>query len=162
MGMGEPLMNFDNVMVAIDRLQQDLGIGKRHITLSTVGVAPRIIKLAKVQPQINLAISLHQVSNEKRSNLMPVNNRFPLEELRNACVTYIEKTNRRITFEWALIDGVSDSPSISRELGHFLKGLLCHVNVIPLNPTAGYSGKPSSNVSHRVFYIYISSSILRL
>lgn len=97
--------------------------------------------------QVGLAISLHQATNEKRSALMPVNNRFPVEELLDACRYYISKTNRRISFEWALINGQTDTPASAHELGKLLKGMLCHVNVIPLNPTKGFPGKPTQKVS---------------
>lgn len=143
MGMGEPLANYDNVLSAIHRLNTELGIGARHITVSTVGIAPRIRKLADEPIQISLAISLHQATDEKRSKLMPVNQRFPISELIDACRYYIEKTNRRVSFEWALIQGETDTIESAHELGKLLKGLLCHVNVIPLNPTKGFSGRPT-------------------
>jgi 23S rRNA (adenine2503-C2)-methyltransferase len=147
MGMGEPMANYDNVMVAVRRLNTDLGIGARHITISTVGLAPRIRKLAEEDIQVNLAVSLHQANDAKRSALMPVNKRYPLPELLDACRFYIEKTNRRISFEWALIRDDTDTEETARELGRLLRGMLCHVNVIPLNPTANFGGKPTSKVS---------------
>lgn len=147
MGMGEPLNNYKNVMSAVERLNKDLGIGMRHITISTVGVAPRIRKLADEYPQVGLAISLHQANDEKRSALMPVNKKYPIPELLDACKYFIDKSNRRITFEWALIQGQTDTPATAHELGKLLKGMLCHVNVIPLNPTTGFAGKPTSKVS---------------
>jgi adenine C2-methylase RlmN of 23S rRNA A2503 and tRNA A37 len=96
--------------------------------------------------QVGLAISLHQATNEKRSPLMPVNNRFPVEELLDSCRYYISKTNRRVSFEWALINGQTDTPASAKELGKLLQGMLCHVNVIPLNPTKGYAGQPTPKV----------------
>lgn len=147
MGMGEPLANYDNVLQAVRRLNTDLGIGARHITISTVGLAPRIRKLAEEGIQVGLAVSLHQASDAKRSALMPVNKRYPIPELLDACRYYIEKTNRRISFEWALIRDDTDTEDTARELGKLLKGILCHVNVIPLNPTAKFGGKPTSKVS---------------
>jgi 23S rRNA (adenine2503-C2)-methyltransferase len=149
MGMGEPLANYDNVMEAVRRFNTELGIGMRHLTISTVGLAPRIRKLADSDLQVSLAISLHQATNEKRSPLMPINGRFPIEELLDSCRYYISKTNRRISFEWALIRGETDTPGSARELGRLLKGMLCHVNVIPLNPTKGYDGRPTSKVRYR-------------
>lgn len=121
-----------------------LCIGARHITISTVGVAPRIRHLADEGLQVNLAVSLHQTSDAKRSALLPVNNKYPISELLEACRYYINKTNRRISFEWALIEHSTDSIETAHELADLLQGLLCHVNVIPLNPTKGFSGEPSS------------------
>lgn len=143
MGMGEPLANYDNVMEAIRRMNDELGIGARSITISTVGLAPRIRKLAEEQLQVGLAVSLHQATDEKRSPLMPVNLKYNIGELLDACRFYVAKTNRRISFEWALIQGETDTPESAHELGALLQGLLCHVNVIPLNPTQGYGGRPS-------------------
>lgn len=144
MGMGEPMNNYKNVMAAVHRINTDLGIGARHITISTAGVAPRIRKLATESLQVTLAVSLHQTTNAQRSAIMPINDKYPIEELLSACRYYIERTNRRVSFEWALIEGVTDSQQTAHELGHLLKGMLCHVNVIPLNETKGYEGKPTS------------------
>ncbi len=153
MGMGEPLGNYENVMKAVKRLNDELGIGARHITISTVGIAPRIRKLANETLQVSLAISLHQATDEKRTSLMPVNKRYPISDLLDACKYYIEKTNRRISFEWALIRDQTDTPESAHELGQLLQGLLCHVNVIPLNPTKGFDGKPTSKVfNFKYFY----------
>jgi 23S rRNA (adenine2503-C2)-methyltransferase len=153
MGMGEPLANYENVLTAIHRFHQELGIGARHITISTAGLAPRIRKLADetTQLQVSLAISLHQATNIARSQLMPINQRYPLEELLAACQYYIEKTNRRISFEWALIAGSTDTIEAAHQLGKLLQGMLCHVNVIPLNPTKGFDGKPTSKVSDKYY-----------
>ncbi len=144
MGMGEPLSNYNNVLDAIRRMNKELGIGARHITISTVGLSPRIRKLADEDLQVGLAVSLHQTDNIARSSLMPVNSRYPIEDLLDACRYYVSKTNRRITFEWALIRGDTDSEATAHDLGRLLKGLLCHVNVIPLNPTDGFDGRPTS------------------
>lgn len=162
MGMGEPLANYDNVLTAIRRFNDELGIGARHITISTVGIAPRIRKLAEENLQVGLAISLHQATDEKRSALMPVNKRFNIETLIDACRYYIEKTNRRISFEWALISGQTDTDDSAHELGVLLRGLLCHVNVIPLNPTKGFDGQPTTKVSfiNIYFLLQIGSSYL--
>lgn len=151
MGMGEPLANYDNVMAAVKRLNTELGIGSRHITISTVGLVPRIRKLAEEDGQLGLAISLHQTNEAKRSALMPVNNRYPVADLLDACRYYISKTNRRISFEWALIAGDTDTPETAHELGQLLVGMLCHVNLIPLNPTKGFNGKPSSRAAVEEF-----------
>ena len=144
MGMGEPLANYDNVLEAVRRINDELGIGARHITISTVGLTPRIRKLADEALQVGLAVSLHQTDDASRSALMPVNERYPIAELLDACRYYVDRTNRRITFEWALIRGQTDSPATAAALGKLLQGLMCHVNVIPLNPTSGFGGKPTS------------------
>lgn len=143
MGMGEPLANYDNVLAAIRRMNSELGIGARHITISTVGLAPRIRKLADEDIQVGLAVSLHQANDESRGRLMPVNNRYPIPELLDSIRYYIKKTNRRVTFEWALIRNETDTFEVANELGKLLQGMLCHVNVIPLNPTAGFGGRPT-------------------
>lgn len=137
MGMGEPFHNYDATMTAIDRLSDSdgFGLGARRFTISTVGLVPMIRRFADENRQVNLAISLHEVEDEERSSLMPVNKKYPIREVIDACKYYIEKTNRRITFEWALIAGKNDSEKTAQELSQLLKGLLCHVNAIPLNPT---------------------------
>jgi len=145
MGMGEPFHNYDNVLHAVRRLMNDLGIGARHITISTVGLVPQIRRFADEGLQVTLAISLHKATDEARSALLPVNKRWPLEELIAACYDYVEKTGRRISFEWAAISGQNDSLLEAHQLGALLRGLLCHVNIIPLNPTGGYTGAPSDS-----------------
>ena len=146
MGMGEPLHNYDNTLAAVDRLTDPAGfnLGARRITISTVGLVPAIRRYADEQRQTPLAISLHAATDEERGRLLPVNRRWPLAELMDACRYYIEKTGRRLTFEWALIAGENDTEEQAHRLGELLRGLLCHVNLIPLNPTAGYGGAPSS------------------
>ena len=144
MGMGEPLANYKNVLEAVRRINKELGIGARHITISTVGLSPRIRKLADENLQVGLAVSLHQTDDATRSALMPVNERYPVAELLDACHYYQQKTNRRVTFEWALIRGETDSKETAHSLGKLLTGLNCHVNVIPLNPTAGFGGKATN------------------
>lgn len=146
MGMGEPLANYNNVMQAVRRINDELGIGARHITLSTSGIAPRIRQLAEENIQVGLAVSLHQTKDSTRDALMPINKIYPISELLDACEYYIQRTHRRVTFEWALIRNQTDTPSTAHELGSLLKGMLCHVNVIPLNPTEGFGGKPTSKV----------------
>ena len=144
MGMGEPFHNYDESLRAIHRLMDDLGIGARHITVSTVGMVPQIRRFADEGLQVRLAISLHAATDAERSALLPVNKRWPLAELMDACRYYVDRTGRRITFEWALIRGQTDTPEQAHALGKLLRGLLCHVNAIPLNPTDGYAGGPSA------------------
>jgi 23S rRNA (adenine2503-C2)-methyltransferase len=144
MGMGEPFHNYDQSLAAVRRLMDDLGIGARHITVSTVGMAPQIRQFADEGLQVKLAISLHAATDEDRGALLPVNKRWPLADLMDACDYYVEKTGRRVTFEWALINGETDTPERAHALGKLLRGRNCHVNAIPLNPTAGYGGGPSA------------------
>lgn len=151
MGMGEPFHNYDAVMTALRRMNADLGIGARHLTVSTVGVVPKIRELAKEGLQVTLAVSLHAATDAARSPLMPVNRRWPIAELVDACRAYVDETHRRVSFEWALIAGQTDSVEEAERLGRLLQGLLCHVNVIPLNPTGGYEGQPSSPEQVRAF-----------
>jgi 23S rRNA (adenine2503-C2)-methyltransferase len=143
MGMGEPFHNYDNTMAAIDRLNDPDGynFGGRRFTISTVGLIPAIRRFAAEKRQINLAISLHAADNSLRTSLLPINKRYPLDELLAYCQDYVSVTGRRITFEWALINGINDTPDQALLLAKKLKGMLCHVNAIPLNPTKGYSGK---------------------
>jgi 23S rRNA (adenine2503-C2)-methyltransferase len=151
MGMGEPLANYRNVVTAINRLTGELGIGARKITVSTVGIVPNIRKMThdKNVPQIRLAVSLHCANDEERSALLPANRRFGgLDELMDSLKDYIDTTGRRITLEWALIEGQNDGVETARQLGKLIvrSGLrrdMVHVNVIPLNPTGGFTGGPS-------------------
>lgn len=147
MGMGEPFHNYDAVLAAIRRIVSDLGIGARHITVSTVGLVPQIRRFADEGLQVRLAISLHAATDEARGAMMPVNRRWPIAELLEACRYYVDRTSRRITFEWALIAGKNDRPEDAERLGRLLRGLPCHVNLIPLNPTRGYDGRASSDGS---------------
>ena len=137
MGMGEPLANYKNTMAAIRVLNdgQGLNIGARHITVSTVGLVPQILQLADEDLQINLAISLHAPDNTTRSQTMPINQRYPVEDLIRACHTYADKTKRRIFFEYVLLKEQNDSLEQAQKLGRLLNGLHCHVNLIPVNPT---------------------------
>lgn len=143
MGMGEPFHNYDATLEAVRLLMDVLGIGARHITVSTVGLVPQIRRFADEGLQIKLAISLHKASDDERTALMPVNKRWAIAELIEACHDYVNKTGRRITFEWASIAGENDTPAEAYKLGNLLAGLNCHVNIIPLNPTGGYAGQPS-------------------
>lgn len=145
MGMGEPFHNYDASVIAVRRLMNDLGIGARHITMSTVGLVPMIRRFADEGLQVKLAISLHAATDAEREALLPINKRYPLRELLAACRYYIDKTGRRITFEWTLIQGENDTAEQAHALGRLLKGLMCHVNVIPLNPTSGFRGGPSAS-----------------
>lgn len=143
MGMGEPFHNYDAVLVAIRRMMDELGIGARHITVSTVGLVPQIRKFAQEGLQVKLAISLHAATDEARSALIPVNKRWPIAELIAACHEYVDATGRRVSFEWALIAEQTDTDAQAHALGRLLRGLRCHVNLIPLNPTEGFDGAPT-------------------
>jgi 23S rRNA (adenine2503-C2)-methyltransferase len=151
MGMGEPLANYDASLEAIHRLNHPDGfrLGQRHITLSTVGLVPQIQRLADEGLQITLAVSLHAVTDELRDQLVPVNRRYGLDALFQACAAYAERTGRRVSFEWALIEGVNDAPeqahALADRLHRTLPGPLAHVNLIPLNPSAGYLGGGSTD-----------------
>jgi 23S rRNA (adenine2503-C2)-methyltransferase len=149
MGMGEPLLNYDNSLAAVRRLIHPDGfnLGQRHVTLSTVGIVPGIERLAAEELQITLAVSLHAATDRLRDQLVPINRRYNLDALFEACYRYAEHTRRRISFEWALIEGVNDTPTQARALAARLKGILAHVNLIPLNPTASYARRPSSQAA---------------
>jgi 23S rRNA (adenine2503-C2)-methyltransferase len=146
MGMGEPFHNYDNTLAAIDRLNNPDGynFGARRFTISTSGLTPAIRRFAAEKRQVNLAVSLHAAEDSLRSSMMPVNKKYDLQDLISACREYVEITGRRITFEWALIHGINDTPEEAQKLAGLLKGLLCHVNAIPLNPTTGYAGKATT------------------
>jgi 23S rRNA (adenine2503-C2)-methyltransferase len=144
MGMGEPFHNYDAALAAIRRLLSDLGIGARHVTVSTVGLVPQIRRFAQEGLQVRLAVSLHAATDEARGQIMPINKRWPLSELLAACKDYAEATGRRVTFEWALIAGKNDDPETAHQLGRLLRGLPAHVNLIPLNPTRGFDGAPTA------------------
>lgn len=145
MGMGEPFANYKEVMRAVDILTDPDGynFGVRRITISTVGLVPMIEKFAEENSQVNLAVSLHAATNELRESMLPINKKYPLEVLIPACRDYTEKTHRRISFEWALINNVNDTREQAKALVKLIKGMLCHVNFIPLNPTLGYKGQES-------------------
>ena len=147
MGMGEPFHNYDATMEAIDRLgdPQGLKFGARRFTISTVGLVPAIRRFTNEHRQVNLAVSLHAIEDDLRNSLIPINKKYPLTQLFQACNEYVDKTNRRITFEWALIHGVNDTLEQANMLANRLQlfqrsgSILCHVNIIPLNPTTGYA-----------------------
>jgi 23S rRNA (adenine2503-C2)-methyltransferase len=138
MGMGEPLANYDATWAAVQRLHDDMGFSARHLTISTVGVAPGIRRLATEPMAVNLAVSLHAANDTKRDGLIPLNRVYPLHILAEACLEYVTTTHRRLSLEWALIDGVNDTPRDVAELAEFARPLRAHVNLIPLNPTPGY------------------------
>lgn len=144
MGMGEPLANYDPVWASIERLHADVGLSARHITVSTVGLVPGIRRLAAEALPVNLAVSLHLADDERRNELVPINRRYPLAELADACHEYLAAKGRRISFEWALIDGVNDTDLDARQLADYARPLRAHVNLIPLNPTPGYLTRGSS------------------
>jgi 23S rRNA (adenine2503-C2)-methyltransferase len=146
MGMGEPLANYGATWHAIRILNDPRGfkLGARRFTISTAGMVPGIQRMAQEKLEVGLAVSLHAANDALRNRLVPLNKRYPLSELIAACREYVECTGRRVSFEYALIQGVNDDPKQARELGQLLRGLLCHVNLIPLNPTAGCAYRPST------------------
>jgi len=144
MGMGEPLANYNVTASVVRRLHEYLGLSARHLTVSTVGVAPAIERLAKEGLPLTLAVSLHAANNKTRDELVPLNRRYPLERLHEACTTWLDVTGRRLSFEWALIDGVNDTDRAIDELSAYANSLDAHVNLIPLNPTPGYLVRGSS------------------
>lgn len=135
MGSGEPLDNYDNVIKFLEVVNAEYGlnIGQRHITLSTCGIVPKIKELANLNMSITLAISLHAFSDEKRKEIMPIANKYSISEILESCRYYIGKTGRRITFEYSLVSGINDHSEDARSLAKLLKGILCHVNLIPIN-----------------------------
>ena len=158
MGIGEPLDNYDNVVNAIHIINhpKGLNIGARHISISTSGLVPKIYKLAEEKIQCTLSISLHATTNEKRSSMMPVNNTYKIEELMQACKDYIKETNRRISFEYALAKDNNDNLEDAKQLVKLLKGMLCHVNLIPINKIENGSYTKSSNENIVKFRDYLN------
>jgi 23S rRNA (adenine2503-C2)-methyltransferase len=146
MGMGEPMANLDAVWAAVERFHHDLGLSARHITISTVGLVPGIRALRDRPLPVNLAVSLHAANDTLRNELVPINRRYPIDELLAACDDYLQVKRRRVSFEWALIDGVNDRDDDARELAGLCRRLTpsAHVNLIPLNPTPGYPTTGSS------------------
>jgi len=159
MGMGEPFHNYQNTMDAIRRLNQQDGfnMGARRFTISTVGIIPALRRFIKEKSQVNLAISLHAADDNLRSTIVPVNRKYPIEDLISACCDYVDTTNRRISFEWILIQEVNDSIEQAEKLAKLCKAFkhngsyLCHVNLIPLNPIEGFSKKPSTSQRAEIF-----------
>jgi 23S rRNA (adenine2503-C2)-methyltransferase len=162
MGMGEPFANYQNVMEAVRRVMEPeshggFGLGARKITVSTVGLIPGIRKFTEEDSQVNLAVSLHAATDALRNQLVPINQRYPLHDLVKATRDYIKKTNRRVSYEWALIDGVNDTPEQAEALVEVVHATnptpakLVHVNMIPLNPTGGYRGRASARERRQQF-----------
>ena len=158
MGMGEPFDNYENVIQFLHTVSSDqsLNIGMRHITISTCGIVPKIYSFADLGLQCGLSISLHAPTDALRQQTMPVNRRWPITELMDACRYYIRRTNRRITFEYALISGVNDSDDHARQLADLLSGMLCHVNLIPVNHVTG-SGYLKSSIKRQQAFVHILS-----
>ena len=154
MGIGEPFDNYDNVIRFIDIVNSDkgIGIGSRHITVSTCGIVPKIIEFAKYSKQVNLAISLHASNDILRSSIMNINLAYPLESVMDAVRFYIKETNRRVTFEYIMLKDVNDKVENALELAKLLKGLNCYVNLIPYNETSHIEYKKSSQESILKFY----------
>lgn len=160
MGIGEPLDNYDNVMESIKILNnpKGLNIGARHISISTSGLVPKIYEMADKQMQCTLSVSLHSSNNKTRSAMMPVNNSYPIEELIKACKYYIEKTNKRISFEYALAKDNNDNLEDARELVKLLKGMLAHVNLIPINKIEDGKYTKSTNENIIKFRDYLNDN----
>lgn len=159
MGIGEPLDNFENVMKAIEIINhpKGLNIGARHISISTSGLVPKIYELADKQLQCTLSVSLHSSNNQTRSSMMPINQTYPIEELIKACKYYIEKTNKRISFEYALAKENNDNLEDAKELVKLLKGMLAHVNLIPINQIEDGAYCKSTNENIMKFRDYLNS-----
>ena len=159
MGMGEPFHNYEATMAAVDRLNDPAGFnfGARRITLSTAGLAPMIERFAAERRQVNLAVSLHAATDELRSELLPINKKYPLAVLFEAVRKYYALTKRRVTFEWALIQGKNDTAAQARALADLAVGLPCHVNVIPLNPTRDYAGQATTRQRAAAFKAALES-----
>jgi 23S rRNA (adenine2503-C2)-methyltransferase len=146
MGMGEPMANYDRVWQALGVITDadGFGLGARHITVSTVGLVPGIRRMTAEPLQINLAVSLHAPNDALRAQLVPIDRRYPLDELMPAVHDYVTHTHRRVTFEYALMNGINDSTELARQMAGLLQGLLCHVNLIPLNPVVGSPYQPTT------------------
>ena len=154
MGIGEPFDNYDNILKFIKIINDPKGlqIGSRHITVSTSGLIPKIKEFKDFPYQVNLAISLHAPNNELRSKIMPINKVYPLEELIKSVKEYIEKTNRRVTFEYIMLNNINDTEECAKELAKLLKGINCYVNLIPYNETKNIEYKRSSTFQIMKFY----------
>ena len=154
MGIGEPFDNFDNLVrfIKIANFHKSLNIGSRHITVSTCGIVPKIYEFSKLPFQVNLAISLHAPNDELRNKLMPINKVYPLKELMRSVKDYISLTNRRVTFEYILLDGINDSKAHAKELCSLVKGLNCYINLIPYNENSNISYKRSKKDTIMKFY----------
>jgi len=164
MGMGEPLLNLANVLSVIRILNQDVGIGQRHMTVSTVGVPQQISAFAQAHLQVTLAVSLHAPNQELRQQLIPSAKRYPLTQLMADCQDYVKITGRRLSFEYTLLAGVNDAPAHAMELAQLLRGFQCHVNLIPYNPIAGVdyrrpSAQSVQNFARILEKLHIATSI---
>jgi len=160
MGIGEPFDNYDNVtnFIKIINHPKGLSIGSRHITLSTCGIVPKILEFADFPYQVNLAISLHAPNNLIRDKIMPINKVYPIEKVIDALKVYYKKTNRRITFEYIMLDGINDSLECAKELVNLLKGLNCYVNLIPYNETNNIQYKRTKKENILKFYDIIKKN----
>jgi 23S rRNA (adenine2503-C2)-methyltransferase len=158
MGMGEPFHNYQATMQAIKKINDPTGFkfGARRITISTIGIVPMIKRFAQENHQVNLAVSLHAATDDLRSELVPINRRYPLKELIPSCKEYVQQTGRRITFEWALIYEVNDGLDQAQALVNLIQGLNCHVNLIALNPTKGYTGRTTSQEHAENFHGFLT------
>lgn len=164
MGIGEPFDNYDNLIKFIDIINhpKGLAIGARHITVSTCGIIPRIKDFSKLAYQVNLAISLHAPNDELRTKLMPINKAYPLKELMAALKEYQAKTNRRITFEYIMLEGINDSQEMALELVNLVKDLNCYINLIPYNETSHFTYKRTKNKAVMAFYDIIKKNKLNV
>ena len=164
MGIGEPFDNYDNLIKFIDIINhpKGLAIGARHITVSTCGIIPRIKDFSNLAYQVNLAISLHAPNDELRTKLMPINKAYPLKELMSALKEYQAKTNRRITFEYIMLEGINDSQELALELVNLVKDLNCYINLIPYNETSHFTYKRTKNKAVMAFYDIIKKNKLNV
>lgn len=164
MGIGEPFDNYDNLIKFIDIINhpKGLAIGARHITVSTCGIIPRIKDFSNLAYQVNLAISLHAPNDELRTKLMPINKAYPLKELMAALKEYQAKTNRRITFEYIMLEGINDSQEMALELVNLVKDLNCYINLIPYNETSHFTYKRTKNKAVMAFYDIIKKNKLNV
>ncbi len=151
MGMGEPFANYDRVIRAVRRIVDDLGIGARKVTVSTVGLVPQMLRFADEGLQVGLAVSLHAANDQLRTELIPINKRHPIEAVVDASRNFREKTGRRVSFEWAMIDGINDRDQDAAELARVARSARAHVNLIPLNPTPGWPTVGTSPARIREF-----------
>lgn len=160
MGMGEPMANYERVWQALRTITDKRGfnLGARHITLSTVGLVQGIRRMAEEPLQINLAVSLHAPNDPLRQQVVPIDKRYPLDQVMSAVRDYIARTHRRVTFEYALMNGINDSPAVARQLAALLRGVLCHVNLIPLNPVAESPFQPSTPESAATFQAILEAA----
>jgi len=157
MGMGEPMANYDRVWASVERLHADMGLSARHLTISTIGIVPGIRRLAAAPLPVNLAVSLHAADDASRDELVPINRRYPLDALMDACREWVAAKGRRLSFEWALIAGVNDRPADAARLADLARDVRAHVNLIPLNPTPGFLTKGTPPAGVRAFCDLLTS-----